>query len=216
MKVTITFNNESNPGFKSGWGFSCLVNESMLFDTGCSFSDLFFNMKKLNINLRKIKKIVLSHEHWDHIGGLFDLLNYLDKVKVYALKSFSKAKKSEISKRADLVLIDKKKEISKDIFTTGELGTGIKEQSLISKTSKGNIVICGCAHPGVRTILEKARHFGEIYGIIGGLHGFSDYSLIKNIKLIAACHCTQNIKELQERFPKQFSEVKTGDIIEIN
>jgi len=77
MRVLITYNNEANPGLKSGWGFSCLIEKiekSILFDTGCSGPDLVYNMKQLNFSPKDVDILFLSHQHWDHIGGLFEVL----------------------------------------------------------------------------------------------------------------------------------------------
>ena len=44
-------------------------NEKILFDTG--YSDAFIqNAKKMSIDLNQVQKIVLSHGHNDHTGGL--------------------------------------------------------------------------------------------------------------------------------------------------
>ena len=48
-------------------------NEKILFDTG--YSDAFIqNAKKMSIDLNQVQKIVLSHGHNDHTGGLPYLL----------------------------------------------------------------------------------------------------------------------------------------------
>jgi 7,8-dihydropterin-6-yl-methyl-4-(beta-D-ribofuranosyl)aminobenzene 5'-phosphate synthase len=59
MRITIVYDNEANPGLKSGWGFSCLVEtkERLLFDTGPTGEELIFNMERLNIEARSIDKI---------------------------------------------------------------------------------------------------------------------------------------------------------------
>lgn len=72
MKITILCNDKARRPFSSEHGFSALVeteDSSVLFDTGSS--DLFLKtMKILNLNPSEIKNIVLSHGHYDHVGGL--------------------------------------------------------------------------------------------------------------------------------------------------
>lgn len=200
MKITIVYDNQANPGLESGWGFSCLIEgkEKILFDTGDNGEKLIYNFEKLGIDPKGIYKVLLSHNHWDHVDGLgaFQKSNY--KAEVVHPTDFSQPT-----------------EISPGIYSTGALGTVIKEQSLVAKTEKGNIIITGCAHPGLENIIERARELGKIYGVLGGFHDFSKLEKLQNIELIAPCHCTQHKQEIKERFPAQFKEIKAGDIIEI-
>ena len=201
MKLTIVYDNESKPELKSDWGFSCLIEnaEKILFDTGADSEILLYNMKQPQINPKDIDIVVLSHNHWDHTGGLEGFLEAnQNRAKVYQPKDFSKPTK-----------------ISQGVYSTGALGMLIKEQSLIVNTKKGNIVIAGCAHPGLEKIINKAKQFGEIYGIMGGFHGFSKLEKLEGIELIAPCHCTQYKQEIKERYSANYKEVKAGSIIEI-
>jgi 7,8-dihydropterin-6-yl-methyl-4-(beta-D-ribofuranosyl)aminobenzene 5'-phosphate synthase len=63
-------------------------------------------------------------------------------------------------------------EICPAVFSTGELGSGIKEQSLIVETEPGLIIITGCAHPGIVHIAATARNLRDqkIHLILGGFH----------------------------------------------
>jgi len=200
MKITIVYDNEANPGFKSGWGFSCLIEteEKLLFDTGDSGEKLIYNLRQLKVQPASIATVVISHNHWDHTGGLEEFLKVNNKAQVFHPESFSKST-----------------EICTGIYSTGALGTSIKEQSLVINTEKGNIVVTGCAHPGLENIIEKAEQLGEIYGVAGGFHGFSKLEKLQGIELIAPCHCTQYKQEIKQRYPTQFREIKAGSTIEI-
>ena len=58
-------------------GNSTLVetqNESFLIDDGLSFKMLLSRMIECNVELEKIKKIFLTHEHVDHVCGVKVLL----------------------------------------------------------------------------------------------------------------------------------------------
>jgi 7,8-dihydropterin-6-yl-methyl-4-(beta-D-ribofuranosyl)aminobenzene 5'-phosphate synthase len=44
MKSMIIYDNTAEEGFQSGWGFSCLVDQRILFDTGEKSASLFSNM----------------------------------------------------------------------------------------------------------------------------------------------------------------------------
>ena len=85
MRITIVYDNEANPGLRSGWGFSCLVEaeERILFDTGPTGEELLFNIERLAIEARSIDKVIISHEHWDHIGGLRTLIEINSDIQVF-------------------------------------------------------------------------------------------------------------------------------------
>jgi 7,8-dihydropterin-6-yl-methyl-4-(beta-D-ribofuranosyl)aminobenzene 5'-phosphate synthase len=200
MKITIVYDNEANAGLKSGWGFSCLIEgkEKILFDTGDDGKKLIYNIKQLNIEPKDIGKVAISHNHWDHTGGLKEFLKLNNNAKVFHPKSFSKPT-----------------EIFPGVHSTGALGRLIKEQSLVVKTEKGNMVITGCAHPGLAKIIDKAKQLGEIYAVLGGFHGFSDFKQLEGIELIGPCHCTRYIKQISEKYPRQFKQIKAGTVVEI-
>jgi 7,8-dihydropterin-6-yl-methyl-4-(beta-D-ribofuranosyl)aminobenzene 5'-phosphate synthase len=200
MTITIVYDNQAHPGLKSDWGFSCLLEaqERILFDTGPTGEGLIFNMDRLGIGADSISKVVISHNHWDHTRGLGTLLKMTSQARVINPDSFSEMT-----------------ELSPGIHSTGPLGTSIIEQSLVVNTQKGNVVVTGCAHPGLENILEKARRLGRIHGVIGGFHGFARLRELRGIELIAPCHCTKRKQEIRKKYPAQFREIKAGSIIEI-
>jgi 7,8-dihydropterin-6-yl-methyl-4-(beta-D-ribofuranosyl)aminobenzene 5'-phosphate synthase len=58
------------------WGFSALVEvdgKRLLFDTGAQPETVLRNTRALGIDLSDITDVVLSHSHWDHVGGLATL-----------------------------------------------------------------------------------------------------------------------------------------------
>lgn len=216
MRIVVIYDNEALHNLKSGWGFSCFVEngKKVLFDTGWDGTILLSNLKALGINCRDIDIVVLSHDHWDHIGGLVQLLDVNPDVDVYVPSVFSKRLKDEIASRAKLIEVDGPAKICDRVYTTGVLGAGIQEQSLLLETEKGIIVITGCAHPGLSIILNSASSLGLVYGVIGGFHGFDDYNLLKDIPLLVPCHCTVHKSEIARLFPDAFKTNGAGWTIE--
>ena len=84
MGLQITTLSENTAGlgsFLAEWGLSILVETdeaNILFDTGQSIS-ASHNADILGIDLRRIDKIVLSHGHFDHTGGLRHVLRRIGK-----------------------------------------------------------------------------------------------------------------------------------------
>ncbi len=213
MKITLIYDNEVHKeDLTPDWGFSCLVEvenaPKILFDTGAKGPILLQNMEKLNINPDLIDEVFISHSHWDHTGGLPDFLKRNGNVKVYAPASFSVP-----SGAKEVVSVKNSTKIHENIFSTGELG-GI-EQSLVIKTGKGLVVIAGCSHPGVGSILKAASEFGKVYALIGGLHGFNEFDLLNDLDFVCACHCTQFKSEIELIFPKKYHQGGAGRVFEL-
>jgi len=90
MSIKITTLSENTAGrvnLIAEWGLSILIETDdckILFDTGRSFSAAY-NAITLGIDLSRIDKIVFSHGHEDHTGGLLDILKIVrDGVEVIA------------------------------------------------------------------------------------------------------------------------------------
>jgi len=84
MKICITTlseNTASSGRFLAEWGLSILIETdevNVLLDTGRSIS-ASYNADALGIDLSRIDKLVLSHGHYDHTGGLRHVLRKMRK-----------------------------------------------------------------------------------------------------------------------------------------
>ena len=214
MRITIVYDNEvKKEGLKAGWGFSAYIEmgktPSILFDTGTDSPTLLHNMKELNIDPEKIGIIVISHAHFDHTGGLSEILKINETAELYIPSSLRVAP----SERKVTTVGKDTVQICENVFSTGEL-EGI-EQSLAIKTDKGIFVVTGCSHPAMRSILGAASKFGKVYGIAGGFHGFHDFKAFDDLSLIYPCHCTQHKQEITEVFKGKALRCGAGLVIEL-
>jgi 7,8-dihydropterin-6-yl-methyl-4-(beta-D-ribofuranosyl)aminobenzene 5'-phosphate synthase len=79
--TTLSENTASSGHFLGEWGLSILVETEevmVLLDAGKSYS-MIYNAGTLGIDFGKIEKVVLSHGHYDHTGGLRELLRRMRK-----------------------------------------------------------------------------------------------------------------------------------------
>jgi 7,8-dihydropterin-6-yl-methyl-4-(beta-D-ribofuranosyl)aminobenzene 5'-phosphate synthase len=82
-------------------GFSALVErggEKVLFDTGQGYA-LFHNARILGLDLGAVQKVVLSHGHYDHTGGLAELLKDGKNRDVYAHPDIFNSRSYELPDR---------------------------------------------------------------------------------------------------------------------
>ncbi|MDI6890272.1 MAG: MBL fold metallo-hydrolase [Thermodesulfovibrionales bacterium] len=230
--ITVIYdNNPYKEGLEAGWGFSCVikgVEKTILFDTGGDGQRLLANMKKSGIDPKQIDVIVLSHIHGDHVGGLQSVLRKNPKAIVYLPISFPNSFKDEVKGyEAKVIEVQRPLKICENVHSTGELGTGIKEQSLIVRTDKGLIVITGCAHPGVIEILNKVRDLmkDDFLLLMGGYHlggkGIGELEKIVSsfkklgVCYVGPCHCTgDGAKELfKKEYQTNFINIGVGKVI---
>jgi len=237
MRIKVLFDKGAlDKKLNTGWGVSFLVDDKILFDTGEKGEWLLGNMRSLGIDITKIEAVVISHDHWDHTGGLWDILKERKSLKVYSCPGFSKEFKDKAKEaQAELIEADRLTEISQNIFITGEIPGGyhgkyMPEQAIVLKTKNGLTVITGCAHPGILKMVNKvkAKFPNEpVYFVLGGFHlKESDKRAIeivvenfKEIGIIKAgpTHCSGEVAEVifKKYYKGNFIPIKVGQEMEI-
>lgn len=141
IKITTLSENTANYGFLTEWGISILVEVDgmrILMDTGLSFSAVH-NTQLMGIDLSTIDRIVLSHGHADHTGGLREVLKIKGETEIIAHPDIWTAKyverdqegvkycgipysREELESRgAHFNLVREPVHISDNVTTTGEL-----------------------------------------------------------------------------------------------
>lgn len=233
LKITIVYENTLfEPELTAGWGFSALIEyegHMLLFDTGADGQALLNNMAALHINPLDIETVVLSHNHWDHTGGLNALLATSVDPNVYLLPSFPASFKQSLSKTTTVIEVAPDQSVIEGIFTTGEMGESILEQAITIEIEQGVVILTGCAHPGIIAIIEhiKATSGKPVHLVLGGFHlkdmTHAEITAIVQefrrlgVEHVGPCHCTgdQAMTAFAEEYGENFVRVGTGKIIEI-
>jgi 7,8-dihydropterin-6-yl-methyl-4-(beta-D-ribofuranosyl)aminobenzene 5'-phosphate synthase len=232
LRITIVYDNTAyDSRLQADWGFAAWLEYAghvILFDTGAKGDLLLDNMAELDLDPHAIEMVVLSHEHGDHTGGLDALLDTGARPVVYAPASFSSSFKKRVSERTELVEIKAETEILPGVHSTGQLGD-LVEQALVVETGDGQVVITGCAHPGILRIVRKARRMveGEIALVIGGFHlGQSNRSKVESIiagfrvqgvRQASPAHCTgeRAIAMFAEAYGEDYVKAGAGRVIAV-
>ncbi|MCP5103503.1 MAG: MBL fold metallo-hydrolase [bacterium] len=107
------------------------------------------------------------------------------------------------------------------------MGSEIKEQSLILDTDKGLILITGCSHPGIVSIVKKTMEIRKkkVFMALGGFHLWGKpenelKTIIAQLKelgvvKVGATHCTGDpaIKLFKEAFGKNYVSMGVGKVL---
>jgi len=212
MKLTIVYDNTAyRKDLQADWGFAALVEahgRTILFDTGASGRILLSNLDTLGFDPAAVQDVFISHAHFDHTGGLAAFLERNNAVRVWVPHSFRGVRNAR-----EVIAIDQRRTLYDGLHSTGELD-GI-EQSLCVATTRGIVIVAGCSHPSMDHIIDAAAHFGNIYGIIGGLHGNRPESLTP-FGLICATHCTIHKEGILRRYPERCIAGGAGQVIAID
>ncbi|MGA1875140.1 MAG: MBL fold metallo-hydrolase [bacterium] len=237
MEVKVLFDKESiEKEFKTGWGASFLIDDRVLFDTGEHGDWLSFNMQRLKVDVDRIVAVVISHHHWDHTGGLWELLNRKQGLKVYGCPHFDADFKGNVKRfKGELIEVESVTEITENIFTSGEIegrfkGGYISEQALVVKTGRGITVITGCSHPGIVKIIQRVQENfprEEMSLVFGGFHLMdkqkreieiiADKLQEMGVQKVGPTHCSGYEAQLilKEKYKHGYIPIKVGKTLRI-
>lgn len=239
LTITVVYdNNPYKQELETEWGFAAAITgteKTILFDTGGGRL-LLDNMQKLAIKPDSVDVVVLSHIHGDHTGGLSSFLEKNSNVTVYLPVSFPKKFKDNAGNSgAKIIEVYESEQICENVYSTGQLGKLIKEQSLIIRTDKGLVVITGCAHPGIVNIVNTAKTLmrvpalrgpkDDILLVMGGFHlEWATKGKLEKIisafkqlgvRYVGPCHCSgQKARSLFEKhFGSNYINIGAGKVI---
>lgn len=210
MQLITIYDNKAKEPFLADWGLSCLIRGilnggDILFDTGTDEKILESNASLLKIGKERIEYCFVSHNHYDHTGGLGWLSS---KTKIFYPGEYH----NEIENISTIVL---------------DSPIGLTEQSLVIQKENKKVLLVGCSHPGIERIVKEAFNLvGKMDLVVGGFHLFSEPDeTVKNIaeklkeltEKIAPCHCTGDKADeiFKDVFRENYVENFAGNAIEI-
>ncbi|OGD52484.1 hypothetical protein A3K81_02730 [Candidatus Bathyarchaeota archaeon RBG_13_60_20] len=221
-------NNPFNGSCATEWGFSCLVelgDETILFDTGRDPEVFARNVDALGVDLAEVDHLVLSHEHWDHVGGLGVVLEAGGDLTVYLPRSFPYHLKSRVrDSEATLVETWDATLVCPGVATTRVLEAEPNEQALMVNTGGGLVLVTGCRHPGVQNLVRAAEEATglEVLMVFGGFHlGGADRASLDGlvaelkglgVEVAAPTHCSGDLARLafREGYGEDYLELGAG------
>jgi len=226
--IVVYDNYPLGKGLRTAHGFACIVRtgaQAVLFDTGGSGQILLENMGKLGIDFAEIHAVVLSHMHWDHVGGLDAVLEASPEATVYAPAAFSFDYIRDLKARAHTVVeTEQSQRVTAGIWTTDVLERPLVEQALYVESAEGIVVVTGCAHPGVVELARSAQRssHGQIHAVLGGFHmarmGQAEIEQVihdlreLDVQRVGPCHCTGDAtrEAMRVAFGDDYLEIGVG------
>jgi len=204
VKLIVLTENTASKKFKAEHGLSFYIEHddmAILFDTG--HSDNFLkNAELLEINIKRIQNVVLSHGHWDHGNGLEYLKGKNLICHPYAfIKRYRKSDHEyiglnlcykELNKKFKLINTRKPYFISENMIFLGEIprlnafeakitpfvddhhaDDFIPDDSALAIIQNNElIIITGCSHSGICNIIEYAKKVSKIKKVKAVIGGF--------------------------------------------
>jgi 7,8-dihydropterin-6-yl-methyl-4-(beta-D-ribofuranosyl)aminobenzene 5'-phosphate synthase len=204
MRISVLTDNHPGSHTPAEHGLSYLIEydgKRVLFDTGQS--DMFMkNAETINISMKDIDMVILSHGHFDHGNGLMYLSGHSLLchpgcfVKRYRKSDMTyiglKNSKDELAGKFELITSNQPYKVSEKIFFLGEIPRMtdfesrttsfvfeddspdfvIDDSAMAIIMTGGLFVVTGCGHAGIVNTLEHAKNVTGINRLYGIIGGF--------------------------------------------
>lgn len=236
LEIQILYDNTSaREDLRRGWGFSALIDfrgHRILFDSGSDPILILEHLELMQIDPKSIEHAIISHQHADHLRGVYWIFEKNPDLKVHFLDCFPE----EAFRRAKGVKMVPHRitgpfELTPGIFSTGIVDGLPSEQSLVIETSLGPVMLVGCSHPGivklVKTVQEQ-RQKDSIRYLLGGFHLLrKEPEDIRqtinqlqdlNVQAVSPAHCSGDlaVEMFQTLYGPQYHEPGVGRRIVID
>lgn len=201
------------------WGFAAYLEQyKLLFDTGSNGRVLLQNIQDQDIDVMEIEYLFITHDHWDHIGGIDSIVELNPNLTIYAPKTLSKNHIRDLKTLTKEVIVIGREpmHLFGELYSTGLLGEKDPEHSLIIGDTSSPMLLTGCGHYGISNIAKTANKIigRRVKATIGGFHllNASREAIITQIdtlksmgvEYVMPTHCTGDLAI--ELFSEEFGE----------
>lgn len=216
---------------KPGFGYAVYIQadgKRILFDTGADPDTLEHNLSVAGVDLNKLDMVVVSHNHFDHAGGLARVRELNPSVPVYLPPN-------QIFAVNDGKVVESHLQITPNIFVihgrSAVSTAGISNDlSIVLRSSSGPYVLSTCSHSGVEQIIDKASQVtGEkVFYFSGGARLVSrpesDTRLVaksldrRQVQMVSPSHCSLSHlvdKQLRETLGERVVASRLGEKVEV-
>ena len=221
-------------GLENAWGLAAWIEydqQVLLFDTGGDPEILSANMETLRLDPGKIDKIFISHDHWDHMGGLEMVLGRMDKKPDLYITANTENTYREKYPGAKIIPVSTPVQIDDHAWSTGSFETiyknnKLQEHSLILVNDDSMVLLAGCSHPGITEITERVllnHPEKKLLLVTGGFHlamktrkkvvDISGQLKEMGVQKIAPSHCTgeSSVGIFEKNWGEDFVNLNLGD-----
>ena len=202
------------PGLKPDFGYAVYIQadgKRILLDTGTDPDVMEHNLAAAGVDVSDLDMVVISHNHFDHAGGLERLRAMNPGVPVYVPPN-------QVFAVDDVHIVEDYLQVTSKVFVirghTDVPTAGISDDlSIVLRSLQGPYVLSTCSHSGVGQIVDRASKLSgeDVYYFSGGARLVhrpeGDTRLVaealdrRRVQVVSPSHCS-----LSHRVDRKFRE----------
>ena len=199
-------------GLKPDFGYAVYIHadgKRILLDTGTDPDLMEHNLAVAGIEVTELHMVVVSHNHYDHAGGLARIRNMSPGLPVFVPPN-------QVFSVGDVQVVEDHLQVTPNIFVIrgrSKVPTAAisDDLSVVLRSRSGLYVLSTCSHSGVAQIVDRASEVtgDDIYYFSGGARLVSrplaDTRLVsealeqRKVQVVSPSHCS-----LSHRVDKEF------------